>query len=282
MPGDWSHAEVEAAVSDYFEMLLMELCGVPFNKAEHNRSLQRFLPNRTRGSVERKHQNISAVLIALGYPYVEGYKPLGNYQDLLYRVIEERLPQTTELLQAISADVEQKIEKPPIVSDLLSILIETPRRDDDKPKLYDRVPQVRAFTRKNYLEIESRNKTLGLAGEKLVLEYEHKRLWESGKKELANRIEHASEITGDYLGYDIRSFETDGRDRLIEVKTTQFGAFTPFFASKNEVTVSEISETSYQLYRLFNFIKQPKLFVLPGSLRNTCTLDPTQFTALPR
>jgi hypothetical protein len=40
-------------------------------------------------------------------------------------------------------------------------------------------------------------------------------------------------------------------------------------------------ENDYQLYRLFNFSAQPKLFVLPGSLRETCALEPLQFSALP-
>lgn len=282
MSDHWSHEEVEATVSDYFDMLAMELRGEEFNKAEHNRNLQKLLANRTKGAIEKKHQNISAVLIEFGYPYVDGYKPLGNYQQLLYGVVEERLLGAAGLHRAAAAAVEQQIEQPPVVSDVLAILVDPPRREDDKPKLYDRAPQTRAPVRRNYLEIESRNQTLGLAGEKLVLEFEHKRLWQAGKKDLANRVEHVADTTGDHLGFDIKSFETNGRDRLIEVKTTRFGALTPFFASKNEVQVSEAREAEYQLYRLFNFFKQPKLFALPGSLRNTCSLDPIQFSALPR
>src|SRR5437899_3120271 len=91
MSDDWSREEVEATVSDYFDMLAMELRGEPFNKAEHNRDLQKLLANRTKGAIEKKHQNISAVLIELGYPYIDGYKPLGNYQQLLYGVVEDRL-----------------------------------------------------------------------------------------------------------------------------------------------------------------------------------------------
>src|ERR1035438_10219938 len=91
MPDNWSREEVEAAVADYFDMLSKELRGEPFNKAEHNRNLHRVLTARSKGSVERKHQNISAILIELGYPYVDGYKPLGNYQELLGRVVQERL-----------------------------------------------------------------------------------------------------------------------------------------------------------------------------------------------
>ena len=101
------------------------------------------------------------------------------------------------------------------------------------------------------------------------------------KRDLANRIEHVSNTRGDHFGFDIQSFETDGRDRLIEVKTTRFGELTPFFASKNEVEVSAQREAEYQLYRLFKFTDQPRLFILPGSLRKSCSLDPIQFSVLP-
>ena len=281
MSDHWSLLEVEATISDYFEMLAMELLGEPFNKAEHNRNLQKLLNNRTNAAVELKHQNISAVLRDLGCPYIDGYKPRRNYQLLLYNVVEARLLASAKLNQAAVEAVEKPVEKPPVVSDVLSILVAPPVRESEKPKLYDRPAILRQPVRRNYLEMESRNQSLGIAGEKLVLEYEHERLWRAGKKDLANRIEHVADTKGDGLGFDVSSFETDGRDRLIEVKTTRFGALTPFFASKNEVNVSSTREAEYHLYRLFNFVAQPKLFVLPGSLRNTCTLDPIQFSALP-
>jgi hypothetical protein len=280
MSEGWSREEVEATVSDYFEMLVMELRDEPFNKAQHNRNLQKLLKGRTKGAIEKKHQNISSVLIELGYPYVDGYKPLGNYQQLLYTIIEERLLHTQSLHQAAAIAVERPIERIPTADDL--ILVNPPRKDEDKPKLYDRPSQIRKSVRRNYLEMESRNQTLGLAGEKLILEFEHKRLWQAGKKDLANRVEHVAEIMGDGLGFDIQSFETDGRDRLIEVKTTRFGELTPFFTSKNEVEVSDAKENEYQLYRLFKFAEQPKLFILPGSLLKTCSLDAIQFAAQPR
>lgn len=279
MSEGWSPEEVEATVSDYFEMLAMELRNEAYNKAEHNRNLQKLLNGRTKGAIEKKHQNISAVMIALGDPYIDGYKPLGNYQQLLYAIVEERLLQTPKVQEAAATAVEQPIEKIPAASDL--ILVNPPRKKEDKPQLYDRPLQVRKPVRRNYLEMESRNQTLGLAGEKLSLEFEHKRLWQAGKKDLANRIEHVADL-GDGFGFDIRSFETDGRERLIEVKTTRFGESTPFFASKNEVDVSDVRENEYQLYRLFKFTEQPKLFILPGSLRKTCSLDPVQFEAVPR
>lgn len=76
MAEGWSRAEVEATVSDYFEMLAHELRLEPVNKSEHSRNLQKLLNGRTIRAIESKHQNISAVLIDLGYPYIAGYKPL--------------------------------------------------------------------------------------------------------------------------------------------------------------------------------------------------------------
>jgi hypothetical protein len=129
--------------------------------------------------------------------------------------------------------------------------------------------------------MESRNRSLGQAGEELVLKFEHERLWRAGVRTLADRIEHVAAKGQDYLGYDILSFETDGRERFIEVKTTRYGALTPFFASRNEVETSERHAEHYHLYRLHKFARAPKLFMLPGSLRHTCRLEAASFVARP-
>jgi hypothetical protein len=281
MPESWSRVEVEAAVTDYFAMLGKELQGEPFNKAEHNRSLQFLLHERTKGSIERKHQNISAVLIQLGYPYIDGYKPLGNYQELLRSVVEERLSIDTNLSHAVAAVVEAQVGGLPPIDDLLAIQVNAPSSDLGESRLYERADVQRPDLARNYLEIEARNRSLGRAGEHLILKFEHERLWRAGKRTLADRIQHVSHTVGDHLGYDILSFETTGEERLVEVKTTRFGAMTPFFASRNEVSVSETRGLDYHLYRLFGFRDQPKLFVLPGSLRRTCRLEAASYSALP-
>jgi len=114
------------------------------------------------------------------------------------------------------------------------------------------------------------------------MRFEHERLWRAGKRKLAKRIDHVAKTKGDSLGYDILSFAENGQERFIELKTTRYGSLTPFFASRNEVKISEVHEDDYQLYRLFQFSKQPQLFVLNGSLRHTCILEPNQFAATPR
>jgi hypothetical protein len=280
---DWSRKEVEAAVSDYFDMLAKELRGESFNKAEHNRRLQRLLVGRTKSAIEKKHQNISAVMIELGYPPIDGYKRLPNFQrSLLPQVVEELLIASPDLERLVATVVSAPVDKPVIPNDLLSILVPAPQGDPGEKRLRlkespNRVPQAS----RNYLEIEARNQILGRAGEELVLQFEHERLWGAGKRNLADRIDHVAVSQGDGLGYDILSFETDGRERLIEVKTTRFGPLTPFFASRNEVDFSADQHKGFQLYRLFKFSERPRLFTLPGSLRLTCQLDPVQFSALP-
>lgn len=87
----WSDAEVLAAVEDYFDMLKMELAGREYNKTEHRHRLMLKLDGRSDGSVERKHQNISAVLQEMGLPFISGYKPLKNLQGALRPVVERHV-----------------------------------------------------------------------------------------------------------------------------------------------------------------------------------------------
>ena len=278
---DWQRHEVEAAVAAYRTMLISELQGVGFNKADKNREVQA-MTGRGKGSVEFKHQNISAVLNLLGLPYIEGYKPRANYQGLLVDVVSEviaadqRIHELAEALVA-SDEIDQ------LQTDSGIAWVEAPKSERG---FYARVAEqpmpIRPQAGKNYLEIEARNQRLGMAGERLVMDLEHRRLWEAGRRHLAERIEHVSTTQGDGLGYDILSFEEDGSERLIEVKTTQFGIMTPFFATGNEVRVSEAEAQRYHLYRVFGFRKKPRLFSLHGALGRTCDLDPFVYSATPR
>ena len=131
----------------------------------------------------------------------------------------------------------------------------------------------------NYLEREARNRSLGRMGEEFALAFERARLFAAGRERLARQVEHVAVTQGDGLGYDIRSFEPDGADRLVEVKTTRFGIETPFFVSRNEVAVSEAKAEIYHVHRVFTFEKNPRMFILSGSLDRICNLTPVQYVA---
>ena len=268
---------MEATVRDYLNMLVHELRGEPFNKAARNRELRVRLDGRSRGAVERKHQNISAILISLGFPYIDGYKPLGHGQDLLREVIREQLP---PLLGLVEADVGAP-QSPVAIDDILDIRVAPP--DAGRPSvageesaLYGGGISLPAI---NYLHKEALNRSLGDAGEELVMEYERTRLLQAGKDHLARNVEQVSKTHGDHAGYDIRSYEVTGRDRFVEVKTTRYGKLTPFYISAGEVRFSGANLDVYRLYRLFNFRKGPKLFVLPGDVRQHVRLHAVNYRA---
>jgi hypothetical protein len=277
MPGNWSREEVETTVADYFAMLESELRGESFNKTVHRRALRELLDGRSDSAIERKHQNISAALIELGYPYIEGYKPLGNYQQLLFDVIEDRLAGSGDLVQLVSNQVTAPVEVPEL-DEILAALDEPPARSGERRSVvYERARQGTAPAAIDYLGREARNAALGTAGERFVIKFEKARLHHVGCSELADRVEHVSVTEGPAAGFDVRSFNADGTDRLIEVKTTGFGKFTPFYVTRNEVETSVERADAYTLYRAFRFRKRPRLFILDGSLRETCRLDPVQY-----
>lgn len=273
----WSRMEVEACVASYLTMLALELNGQRYNKTEYAEALMQKLDSRSRGSVEFKHCNISAILLALGYPSINGYKPRSNFQKELLDVVESQLAVNS----VIDAAAQAAVERPAVeiaVSESHSIWVAAPKPTKVGETAAEYTPNFLP-TRRDYLAREARNRSLGRAGELFVLELESRRLHAEGKKALSERIEHVAASQGDGLGYDVLSFESNGRERLIEVKTTAFGELTPFYVSRNEVARSNTDSDKYHLYRLFDFREKPRAFQLPGSIERHCRLDPVTYLA---
>ena len=277
MSRDWSRQEVEATVRDYFDMLASELRGGPYNKAARNRALRARLDDRSHGAVERKHQNISAVLIELGFPYINGYKPLGNVQNLLRDVVPKHLSSLEDLVVADVTALQDRFT----VVDVLGIGVDppvpTPASVREAP--VDYIVPSRRFPTINYLQMEALNRSLGCAGEALVMEFERARLLREGKDRLARNVEQVSKTVGDHAGFDIRSYEVSGQDRFIEVKTTRYGKLTPFYISAGEIRFSEANANAYHLYRLFEFRQSPRLFQLPGDVGRQVHLQAVNYRA---
>ena len=117
-------------MADYFAMLEAELQGEPYKKSEHRKALIPLLAGRSDGSVEFKHQNISGVLVEMGLPYVEGYKPRGNYQGLLATEVESFLDQHPGFLEQLAAAPTlnpSSIPQPP-TPDLSQIIVDPPEK----------------------------------------------------------------------------------------------------------------------------------------------------------
>lgn len=249
-------------------MLRTEASGTPFNKAEHNRILRSKI-DRSSGSVEFKHQNISAVLQKLGLPQIEGYRPAANFQKAIIPAIDRYLSHNPSALhpeKAASGFAERHglfVEEPP------SLLPLTPQRED-----IERL--VRKF---NPVERDFRNRKLGRDGEELVLHFERQRLHAQDRPDLARKIRWVSEEDGDGAGYDILSFDTKGKERFLEVKTTVGSDTTPFYITRNELSFSSERPEAFRLCRVFDFSIRPKMFELVPPLENFVHLSPLSYEA---
>lgn len=101
-------------------------------------------------------------------------------------------------------------------------------------------------------EIEN-NTELGKKGEDVVVEYEKNRLISEGREDLASKVFTTREIAGNAERFDVLSFDKDGNEKYIEVKTTKGGLNNVFHISENEVEFSEQYQDRYYLYRVYNF-----------------------------
>jgi hypothetical protein len=79
----WTVDEVDATVAKYFDMFVLDLQGQALVKVAIYRELSERFSARSVSSIERKMSNISAVMVALGYPHLRGLSPLANYQRSL-------------------------------------------------------------------------------------------------------------------------------------------------------------------------------------------------------
>ncbi len=274
---DWTEEEVHSTVVDYFEMLRLEADGSPYNKSEHNEALRKQLKERSKGAVELKHQNISAVLNGMGLPFIQGYKPRGNSQLLLRKAVQDYVfLHSAEVSKIVDRLEEVKI---PAQKSYSAVLVESPVMEE-RQKLVSSTRSRQRLPRKfDYAARDEANRKLGRLGEHWVIGYEQHRLTEMGHPELFQKLEWISENQGDGAGFDILSFDSDVLHRYIEVKATNGGIASSFVVSHNELEFSAEAGDQFYLYRVFQLSGEPRLFILRGDLSSQLYLKPLDFRA---
>jgi hypothetical protein len=252
----WQPWELAEIVADYFAMLQAELSGQPYSKSAHSKALMGRI-DRTHRSVEFKHQNISAVLERLGLPWIRGYKPKRNYQNALLDAIEQFLTESPVILDRRPTAAPA----PSLVSD---VFVPPPATEHSAAPEPERLVQL--IRRFDPTERDYRNRALGSAGEEFVVDLERRRLTETNRSELARRVRWIAREEGDGAGYDVLSFGDESEPRLIEVKTTNGSARTPFYLSRNECEVASRNPDQWRIYRVHLFASEPRVFTIAPPL----------------
>ncbi len=182
----WADDELDAIVADYFAMLAAEQRGETYVKAHHSAALMQQL-GRTHRSVEFKHQNISAVLEALGLPWIPGYKPKRNYQQAIFGAIDRHLSANSALLQLVPTAT------PVVKADAVFVEVPAPSPEPAPPP-----PELTRLIRKfDPVERDHRNRALGKAGEEFVLAVERERLAAAGRSDLSRKVRWVAAEDGD-------------------------------------------------------------------------------------
>lgn len=151
------------------------------------------------------------------------------------------------------ADTAQRIEIIPNPSCLTPSVELAPRKDTD------------------YEYLQQRNTELGLDGELYVMRYEEERLKRLFPDDASKRPRHDSVVKGDGLGYDIRSFDENGKPIYIEVKTTSKSYDTPFYITDEERIRSSVEKQQFRLYRVYNFKDgSGDIGITAGSMEKYC------------
>ena len=276
---DWDDEELDAIVADHFDMLIAQRAGRPVVKSHHAHALMEKI-GRTHRSVEFKHMNISAVLRELGLPMVRGYKPKLNIQQAIFGAIDRHLTANPGLLQ-LEPGVLTTPSPQQIVFEPVAIFEEAPPSPDFTP--HPSRQRLERLVRKfDPTERDFKNRALGKAGEELIVDFERRRLADAARHDLARKVRWVAQEDGDGAGYDVLSFDLNGQERLIEVKTTRGARRTPFFLTNNERALAEERPQEFRIFRLYEFGEAPRLFKLKPPLQDAVVLGASELPRIVR
>ena len=268
----WTSQENKLIVTSYFKMLRCELANRKFVKSKEHERLSALLRVRSPKAVEDKLRNVTAVLMGMGELWIRGYTPLVNFQKSLIPVVGQYLEKNRDSL--VKAALELQLDVP---THLQEIEINPPSvlpgklTSEKLSKVYGVSQDYDVAAR------DKRNRELGEAGERRVVEHEKSVLRKAGLDSLAKKVVWVSKEEGDGAGYDIQSFTPDRRTRLIEVKTTNGWERTPFYMTRNEKRVSREKRKQWCLFRLWDFSRKPRAFELTSAELEECHWSETNY-----
>jgi hypothetical protein len=107
---------------------------------------------------------------------------------------------------------------------------------------------------------------VGQVGERTVVVRERRRLISGGHPNLAARVRWVSQ-THPYVGYDICSFAQNGKQEVVEVKSST-GSVQRFHFSNNELRVAEKKRASYRIVCVSNVFAKRSFYEIRDPATN--------------
>ena len=279
-----SDVENDAIVNAYFVMLENEQTGRDNSKTKHWRVLTETYM-RPRESVHSKLMNISAVMDALGLPYLKGYAPLRNDHKELFEAVQALLTERPDLYNLLMGETTTLPDRTVESTSGETIVFDEapPQRETHEQDIPEEIENI-VSRFEHPAERDARNRILGKAGESVVYEYERRRLQIVGRKDLSDCVRWVARDDGDGYGYDIRSFIGEGdeadQELWLEVKTTNGSATTPFYITRNELQVSKQRPDAFRLFRLYDFRKRVRAYRLAPPLERHVSLTSDHLSSL--
>lgn len=181
-------------------------------------------------------------------------------------------PELVDALIILDEGIQKHAKKPSVDLDAEAKIVKIELRKHTPERGSDRPP-----TKIDYEQLYRKQRNIGNDGERFVFLSEKNKLKEWGRNDLSERVEWVSEKYGDGLGYDISSFDKNGNEIFIEVKTTsESGGRLQFYMSDNEVE-KYFENEKIDIYFVSDIYNEPVIGIVNREEFTRDLLTPTQY-----
>jgi hypothetical protein len=251
---EWSGADLDLVVGDYFVMLGKALAEKPLDPAAHQRAL-RFVSGRSGAVIEWKQCEISAALTLIGLPILRDFQPRWNLRDDLLDAVDRQLTAKPALITAAMrpASLFTSVQTPVLAEGATPVF--------DAAQLSPTPRAERLIAKFDPAARDHADRLLTETGRAAVLNFERRRLTEHGRADLASQVQQTV-VAGDEPGHDIQSFKPTGESRLIIVKTTTGGVATPFALTDAQEALWRDRPDVCRIHRLYDLGRELRFYTL--------------------
>ena len=204
----------------------------------------------------------------------EGYEQSAIF-SLLYEI--NNLPDDTKLLEDYKKMLDFYVdifESPltPSIDSLVNAVADPLRLEDTKVKIKDfeyRSPKKTKGKKTNNKKVKAKKRRsdrsafIGRKGEKIVFDFEKEKLKKINLNNLSEKVRWHAELN-EKPGYDITSFDDNGDEIFIEVKSSSGKTINDVDLTKNEIMsmFNKKTKEKFYIYLVTNALTKPEIEVI--------------------